>query len=154
MTTYQLEPLDAAVADALRSQGGVRYTADAKPGYPCRRCLQDAEVGEELILVAHDPFDEGTDTAYRSSSPIFVHVNACEPPADLSVLPEQLTVRQLSVRAFDSGAMMVDAAVIDGSDLDGTLQQFFSSDEIDQIHVHNATRGCWATTIRRDQVRP
>lgn len=153
MTTYQLEPIDAATATRLRAEGGVRYTADAMPGYPCRQCLQDAEIGESLILVAHDPFDEGADTAYRSSSPIFLHETSCEPPTDLSDLPKQLTVRQLSVRAFDQDAMMVDAAVIDGTSLDRTLQQFFSNGEVDQIHVHNASRGCWATTIRRDQVR-
>ena len=153
MTTYQLEPIDAATATQLRSAGGIRYTADATPGYPCRQCLQDAEMGESLILVAHDPFDDDTASAYRSSSPIFLHEASCEPPADLTDLPAQLTVRQLSVRAFDADAMMVDAAVIDGTSLDRTLQQFFSNDEVDQIHVHNASRGCWATTVRRDQVR-
>jgi hypothetical protein len=36
--------------------GAERYVADAQPGNPCRRCRRDADIGETLILVAHDQF--------------------------------------------------------------------------------------------------
>jgi hypothetical protein len=35
----------------LAESWAVRQTATAKPGFPCRVSLADAEVGEELILV-------------------------------------------------------------------------------------------------------
>lgn len=146
---YHLDPVDTETATRLRADGGVRYTADSKPGYPCRQCLRDAEVGESLILVAHDPFDASAASAYRSTSPIFLHEEPCTPPSDLAVLPDQLTVRQLSVRAFDADAVMIDADVIAGADLDRTLTRFFSTDETDHVQVHNASRGCWATNVRR-----
>ncbi len=151
MTTivYALKPLDAPEADRLRAAGGRSYIADSKPGYPCRVCLRDAEVGEELLLVSHDPFV--ADSPYRSASPIFIHSAPCdpEPGVSSSTLPTQLTLRQLSVRAFDDEAMMIDAAVIDGTELDVTLCSMFADDAVTTVHVHNAVRGCWATNVVR-----
>lgn len=148
-TTYRLRPIDPAEADALRaaSPQAPTYVADAHPGYPCRQCLRDADVGDELVLVSYDPFV--VDSPYRSASPIFLHRAPCEPPEDLGALPRQLTARMLSVRAFDSGAMMIDAAVVEGSELDATLERLLAEPGCDHVHVHNAGRGCWATRVDR-----
>lgn len=145
--TFALRPISASDADALRLQGGHSYVADEYPGYPCRQCLNDAAVGDELILVSHDPFE--TDSEYRSASPIFLHRVSCQPRTSCSGLPEQLTRRQLSVRSFDSDAMMIDAEVIEGSDLEETIEAFFANPDSSRIHVHNASRGCWAVAVDR-----
>lgn len=145
--TFVLRPIPSDVADALRRRGGPVYVADEHPGYPCRQCLQDAAVGDELILVSYDPFV--TDSEYRSASPIFLHRTTCQLPADARELPEQLTGRQLSVRSFDIAEMMIDAAVISGSDLRETILSFFANPNSHRIHVHNATRGCWAVAVDR-----
>jgi hypothetical protein len=145
--SFQLMPLDELSADLLRTRGGRNYIADSKPGYPCRQCLRDAEIGEELMLVSYDPFTK--DSPYRSSSPIFVHARPCSPDPDLVGLPTQLVTRQLSVRAFDQESMMIDAAVIQGIDLDATLHRMFTDKDVEVVHVHNAVRGCWATNVVR-----
>jgi hypothetical protein len=155
-STFVLRPISPTDADLLRAGGGPRYVADAYPGYPCRQCLRDAEVGDELVLVSHDPFTGRSE--YRSASPIFLHASPCTPP-DLDTdssrsLPEQLTRRQLSVRSFDIDEMMIDAAVIDGSDLEATIDRFFETAESHSIHVHNATRGCWAVSVDRSPTNP
>jgi hypothetical protein len=150
MPTYHLDPIHPNDADRLRASGGIVHVADSKPGYPCRQCLRDAEIGEELLLVSHDPF-EG-DSPYRSASPIFLHREPCSPPPDLTEpaeLPHQLTCRQLSVRAFDAAEMMTDAAVVDGSALDETITRLLADRAVVKLHVHNASRGCWAVTVRR-----
>lgn len=146
-SSYVLTPIAPAVADELRSQGGVPYIADVQPGFPCRQCLRDADVGDELILVSYDPFT--TDSPYRSASPIFLHSAPCESPGATDALPPQLTSRQLSVRAFDEDEMMIDAAVIDGSALADTIERFLVDPATDRVHVHNATRGCWAVRVDR-----
>jgi len=145
--TYRLRPIDPAAADALRARGGPIHVAAEHPGYPCRQCLRDATVGDELLLVSHDPFT--MDTPYRSASPIFLHRNPCQPPEDRHELPAQLTERQLSVRSFDPEEMMIDATVIDGDDLHATIGRLFTDQRSHNIHVHNATRGCWAVSIDR-----
>ena len=145
--TFMLRPISPSDADSLRRQGGALCVADEHPGYPCRQCLQDAAVGDELILVSYDPFR--TASPYRSVSPIFLHRTSCTPYGNESALPEQLTRRQLSVRSFDRDEMMIDAAVIDGNDLEVTIERFFADPASNRIHVHNATRGCWAVTVDR-----
>ena len=74
---FTLVAIDPQVADTLRAAGGPVYVADSKPGYPCRQCLRDAEIGEELILVSYDPFEQAS--PYRSASPIFLHCAPCTP---------------------------------------------------------------------------
>jgi hypothetical protein len=155
MPTYHLDPIHPNDADRLRASGGIVHVADSKPGYPCRQCLRDAEVGEELVLVSHDPFagefagGSAGDSPYRSASPIFLHRAPCGAPDADDHLPVQLTGRQLSVRSFDEAAMMIDAAVIDGNDLRATIERFFADDASERVHVHNAVRGCWAVTVER-----
>jgi Protein of unknown function (DUF1203) len=144
--TYVLTGIDPATADQLRARGGITYVADEKPGYPCRQCLRDAEIGEEMLLVSHDPFT--TTSPYRCASPIFIHSTSCT-PYDSADLPDQLTRGMRSVRAFDKAAMMLDAALIDGENLAVTIDRLFDNPEIDHLHLHNEPRGCWAARVTR-----
>ncbi len=147
-TNFALTPIDDETAAMLRERGGPTYVADEFPGYPCRQCLCDAEIGEELVLVSHDPF--GKSSEYRSASPIFLHTTPCRPPKQAEgELPIQLTRRQLSVRSFDEDEMMLTAEVIDGIVLRDTLNRFFADEQARRIHVHNASRGCWAVAVDR-----
>jgi len=59
---------------ALRARGIARQVADAKPGFPCRITLQDAEPGERLLLLPWRHLD--VDTPYRADGPIFVRESA------------------------------------------------------------------------------
>lgn len=143
---FELRGIDAATADDLRRGGGPVYVADAQPGYPCRQCLRDAELGEELVLVSYDPFT--ATSPYRSASPIFLHRQACTSAVAASQVPAQQTCRQLSVRAFDADEMMVDAALVAGTDLAATIGRLLAGPGVDHLHVHNAERGCFAALVR------
>jgi hypothetical protein len=151
-TAYAVVAIDAAAAQMLRGRGGISYVADSEHGYPCRQCLRDAEIGDELILVSHDPFD--TDSPYRCASPVFLHRTPCAPHEPSSQLPEQLTSRRLSVRAFDDAAMMRDGDVIDGSSLDACIARMLADPAVAFLHVHNAGRGCLAARIERRATTP
>ena len=150
-TTFVLTGIDSSHADHLRVLGGITYVADENPGFPCRQCLRDAEVGEELLLVSYDPFTASS--PYRCASPIFIHSKSCT-PHDAAGLPAQLTSRKLSVRAFDDEAMMLDAALIDGTDLSKTIDQFLANPSVDVLHLHNEPRGCWAARVERPPNAP
>ena len=144
--TFVLTGIDPSHADNLRALGGITYVADEKPGFPCRQCLRDAEVGEELLLVSYDPFTASS--PYRCASPIFIHSKSCA--ADQSAdHPAQLTSRKLSIRAFDTEAMMLDAALIDGADLTKTIEHLLGNPSVEVLHVHNEPRGCWAARVER-----
>jgi Protein of unknown function (DUF1203) len=68
--TFELRPIDPAEADRLRASWGHApvCVADERPGYPCRQCLEDAEIGEELLLVSYDPFMIDSPTGWRARS--------------------------------------------------------------------------------------
>ena len=144
--TFAVANIDPLAADRLRAAGGITYVADSNPGYPCRQCLRDAEIGDEMLLVSYDPFTASS--PYRCTSPIFIHSAPCAPD-DQEDLPVQLTSRKLSVRGFDSAAMMLDAALIEGDDLRDTIKMLFDNPAIDHLHVHNASRGCFAARVER-----
>lgn len=145
--SFALDPISAADAARLLAEGGDRYVVDAVPGYPCRRCLRDADIGETVVLVSHDPFR--TDSPYRSASPIFLHAEPCSPAGVSEDVPRQLAIRTLSIRAFDREAMMTEAVVAGGADAAEIFERMFDDPAVDHLHVHNADRGCWATAVRR-----
>ena len=125
---------------------GVRQIVTERHSAPCRRCLEDAEPGEEVLLVSYDPFP--TDSPYRSASPVFVHVRPCTPHVGTEV-PEQQRRRLLSVRSFDDDAMMLDADVADGRDLERLLHRLLGRPDAAFVHVHNARPGCFAVRVDR-----
>ena len=124
----------------------VRRVADAKPGYPCRVSLTDAEPGQEVILThfEHQP----ANTPYRASHAIYVRKGEKTYDA-VDQVPEQLRLRLLSVRAFDDKGMMVGADVVDGKELEGAIERLLGDDRADYLHVHYAKPGCYAARIER-----
>jgi len=130
----------------LAARGAVRRIADAKPGYPCRVSLTDAEPGQEVILThfEHQP----ANTPYRASHAIYVRKDEKTYDA-VNQVPEQLRLRLLSVRAFDGKGMMVTADVVDGKELEGAVERLLGDERTDYLHVHYAKPGCYAARIER-----
>ena len=124
--------------------GAIRVTADEPHAYPCRRCLEDAEPGEALLLLSYDPFLGAS--PYSGPGPIYVHEHDCAPFAGAAI-PEQLTRRLLSVRAYDDRHMLVGADVVDGAALEENAERLLSTPGAAYLHVHNARPGCFAARI-------
>lgn len=133
--------------EALRERGVVRQWAAAKPSYPCRITLQDAEPGESLLLLAWEHQDAGT--PYRSGGPIFVRESATATFEARNHIPEQQRSRLLSLRAYDEAGWMHRADVVEGTGLESLIGSIFADPKIEYLHVHNAPRGCYACRIDR-----
>ena len=133
--------------DTLTGRGAKRCVADAKPGFPCRVSLADAEPGERVILLpfCHQP----ADSPYRASGPIFVRESAetVQVPAD--TVPALLRTRLLSLRAYDAHHLMIGADVIDGRELERGLERLLEDARVDYLHVHFARAGCYACRVDR-----
>ena len=65
-TTFVLAPIPADEAHTLRQSGGPIYVADSVPGYPCRQCLRDAEIGENSIKKLMEAVDTYIPTPARA----------------------------------------------------------------------------------------
>jgi hypothetical protein len=132
---------------ALAEQGVVRMTVDAKPGFPCRISLEDAGIGETMLLLNHEHLP--VDSPYRQRHAIFVREGAAEPARFENEVPEQLAIRTLSVRAYDRDGMMTDADLVEGHELAALIVRFFADPSVAYLHAHNAKRGCFAARIDR-----
>jgi hypothetical protein len=154
-TSFRITGLDAHLFDPLFAQGdaeraaaGVhRVVADKTPGFPCRVSLADAEVGEELLLLpfTHQP----AESPYRSSGPIFVRRGAAPAALPPGHIPEYVTRRLMSVRAYDANHWMVDAGVCEGAALAPEIDRLFADARVDYLHLHNAKRGCYSCRVER-----
>ena len=123
-----------------------RERVDEKPGAPCRISLDDAEVGETVLLFSfeHQPHP----TPYRQQGPIFIRETSARYDA-IDRMPLALARRPLSLRAYDSSHMMIEADVVEGVDAPALIERFFANPQTAYIHAHYARRGCFAGLIER-----
>jgi uncharacterized protein DUF1203 len=131
----------------LAGHGARRLVANRKPGFPCRVSLRDAEVGESVLLVNYEHLPAAS--PYRSRYAIFVREHALPARLQANEVPEQLRSRLLSLRAFDSEAMLIAAEVIEGSRIEAVIEQLLASPRAAWLHVHNAKPGCYAARVDR-----
>jgi hypothetical protein len=140
-------PLFSLGDQALSELGARRVIATAKPGFPCRVSLTDAEIGEELLLL---PFaHQAGRSPYRASGPIFVRQAARQCRLTPGEIPDYVRIRLMSVRAYDSAHMMIDAAVCAGEEAASAILGMFANLDVAYIHLHNAKRGCFSCRVDR-----
>lgn len=132
----------------LAVQGARRMRVDAHPGFPCRVSLEDAAIGERVILLPFSHHD--VDSPYRAAGPIFVRESATTAEPAMNEIPVMLRHRLLSVRAYDGAAMMKAATVCEGTALEQTIGELFSDPDVAYLHVHNARPGCFNCEVRRE----
>ena len=133
---------------SLAQHLAVRRIASAKPGFPCRVSLQDAEVGEQLLLIHFTHQDVAS--PYRASHAIFVRKGVAQAQLEVGEVPSVLLSRVLSLRAFDKDAMLVNAQLCDGARVANTLRTQLSKPAVAYVHIHFAMYGCYA--CRADRV--
>ena len=153
--SFQIEALDQGLFsrlfeltdEELAKIHAVRMIADEKPGFPCRVSLEDADPGEETLLITFDNHD--VSSPYKSSGPIFVRKQAKTARPAPNEIPHMLIHRMLSLRGFDKNAMMLEASTIHGTELRYTIQHFFENPNVDYIHIHNSGPGCYNCSVVR-----
>ncbi|MEO9777111.1 DUF1203 domain-containing protein [Roseibium sp.] len=150
---FQIHPLPAAEFAHLNGLSDPDLAARnvqvhiSDGAFPCRVSLADAAAGERVFLLnfEHQPGD----TPYRSRHAIFVKEGAVETRPAPGAVPEAITCRLLSVRAFDKSDDMIDAEVVEGTDAGRQISTFFDNPQVAYIHLHFARRGCFAAKVTR-----
>jgi uncharacterized protein DUF1203 len=137
-----------ALSDAVLAARGIRrVVADEKPGFPCRVSLEDAEVGETLLLLHHLHHD--VPGPYRASGPIYVRARAATATPAPGEVPASVRGRLLSYRSYDADGMLRMADVAEGRDLESIVGRMFADPSVHYLHVHNARPGCYSCRIDR-----
>jgi len=130
----------------LKSRGAVRMTVSSAT-FPCRVSLTDRALGEKVLLVNHVSHDVAN--PYRASHAIFVTEGADKATEYIDRVPPVFEPRILSLRGFDRDGMMADAILTQPGEADAGIRKLFDNPEIETIHAHNATRGCFSARIER-----
>ena len=143
----QFEPLFAMSDEELAKVRAARAIADARPGYPCRVSLADAEIGEAIVLVnfEHQP----AESPFQATHAIYVRENAEQAFPEVGEVPEVLRTRLASVRAFDDRHFIVNADVVDGSTLSESIPAMLLDPKVAYLHLHNAKLGCFLARVTR-----
>lgn len=152
--TYRIQGLDPAtfaplfgLSDAALAQRGVwRHPVTEHPGAPCRLSLDDAALGETMLLINHESVPAGP---YRASHAIFVTEGLGVAATYLDEVPPALDRRVLSLRGFGAGWDMVAAELVQPGAADLALRRLLADPAVQVIHAHNATRGCFAAAVER-----
>ena len=146
----EFRPLFEMSDDELAEHRAKRMVVDTKPGYPCRVSLVDAEIGETVILTNH--VHQPSESPFRASHAIFVRQNAEQANPEVGEVPEFLTTRLLSIRAYDFHHDMICADVVEGSALPDLIPKLFEDPRMTYLHLHNAQPGCYNARVTRANV--
>ena len=134
--------------EELAMQGVVRMTVSAKPSFPCRVSLTDREIGESVLLLNHVSHDVAN--PYRASHAIFVTEDEGQAADYVDRVPPAFETRVLSLRGFDVDGMMAEALLTQPGEAEAGILKLFANPQIQTIHAHNATRGCFSAKIERN----
>jgi hypothetical protein len=131
----------------LESKGMRRMRVDKAGSFPCRVSLEDAPLGEEVVLLpyVHQP----TESPYRASGPIFVRHAAKAPVRIVDAIPHYLSSRLLSVRAYNSRDEIIDAEVVPGDAAGAAFRRLLANEAAAYLHVHFARYGCYGCRVDR-----
>jgi len=140
-------PLFGLSDDELEQRGVVRM-AVTSPTFPCRVSLTDRDLGETVLLLNHTSHDVAN--PYRASHAIFVTESDQDAAEYVDRVPPVFETRVLSLRGFDRDGMMADAILTQPGEADAGIRRLFENPEVETIHAHNATRGCFSAKIERD----
>jgi hypothetical protein len=142
---YLFQGLDPQLARTAEAR---RVTVTAKPGFPCRVTLEDAEVGETVLLLNHASNDVAG--PFRSTFAIYVREAASRAAEYRNALPPVFATRTISLRGFDEAGDLRTAELASGEGIDPAIRAMLDRPEIAFINAHNAAAGCFAARIVRD----
>jgi len=147
LSAEEFQPLFGLSDEALKARGVIRKTVSAKPGFPCRITLENAEPSETVLLLNYQ--SHKADSPYRSSYAIFIRENASAAQTFTDELPPVFKGRPIALRIFDKGGMLISADLDMAGDVAEKIERAFDNRDAAYIHAHNAMHGCFAAEIRR-----
>jgi hypothetical protein len=144
----QFAPLFERTDAELRSQGILRTRATTRPGYPCRISLEDAVVGDEVLLLPYA--HHRVDSPYKSLGPIYIRKGVTQAVLAPGEVPDYVASRLMSLRAYDDENMMVAAQVCPGAEVAAHISRLFDDPGVAYLHLHNAAQGCFSCLANRE----
>jgi hypothetical protein len=152
MTTFEFLPVPATDLRRIRcnghdDHGNTLVARDSEAGLPLRCCLRLSRAGESIALIAYQPSALGG--PYAEIGPVFVHVDDCGGPADVTSYPPDFAGRRAVLRPYDAAGLMLDGFVAEPGESETGLKRLFDDRRVALVHVRNVVAGCWNFSVRR-----
>lgn len=118
-------------------------------GNPCRHCLRDIPQGDEMLILAHRPFDVAQ--PYAETGPIFLCAAPCAQgggahmPEILHSSPDYL----LKGYGEDDRILYGTGAIVPKTDIPSYAARLFENAKVAYIHVRSARNNCYQLRIDR-----
>ncbi len=133
--------------EELAKKNMVKMRVNSNPGFPCRVSLEDALIGEEVLLL---PFEyHKTTSPYKASCPVFIRKNAVKANLAVNEIPTMLFKRQQTLRVYDTNGMMIAAKSSRTDDIRKEIETLFMNPKASYIQVHNTNPGCYNCQVDR-----
>jgi hypothetical protein len=152
MINFRIEPIETAAvarAHARLAEGDPTVelvVADEANSYPCRHCLEDAQLGERMLLFSHSPFEKIG--PYKEFGAVFAHERRCV-RASKPQIPEQLRRRLLALRGYSADQKILAADVVQGTAIEPLIEELLQKPGVAYVHARFAKFGCFACRIER-----
>jgi len=143
----EFQPLFAMSDEDLRAANAKRVTIDTPNSAPCRISLEQADVGETVILTNYQ--HHNTSSPYDAKHAIYIRDGVAQADLAPGEVPTVLTHRPLSVRGFTSDGDICDADLAEIGGLPQALDKLFENPDVAFAHIHYAARGCFAARADR-----
>ena len=133
--------------DAFGDPVEVYATEDARK--PCRHCLGDIGLEQEVLLLSHRPAP--VPGPYSEVGPIFVCGEACAPFSAENRLPPVLKGRQVVVRGYTAEERINYEAseIVEGEDAEPVIRRFLEDPKNAYLQVRTALFGCFLCKVER-----
>lgn len=142
MNAFQISAVPAQVLSVIRERGldqhgnPVRILVNTEPeAAPLCCCLREAEVGEQIALIAYRPEDRGG--AYAEVGLIFIHPHDCGGYSDADSYPPAFRHRRQLLRAYDRDGCQFSNTLVEGAQADAELTVLLANPEVGFVHSRN-----------------
>lgn len=104
---------------------------------PCRHCLQLIAPGEEMLVLAHRPFDRLQ--PYAETGPIFLHRQACARYGSAVLPPWFRYLQPAIVRGYgaDDWILYETGDVVPGEALEAACQRILAQPAVAYVHIRS-----------------
>lgn len=146
--------ISTEVADAVRQTmrapgyGFPAYKEIATDAAPCRHCLRPITPQvEDAILFTYDRFT-GVENLPQPG-PIYVHAKKCPRYDEQAGFPEELRTSARTLEGYARGRRLITQEYVADGAFEEAIARLFSNREVDYVHVHSTTAGCFTFRIDR-----
>lgn len=118
---------------------------------PCRHCLTNIKAGEEMLIIAHRPFESVQ--PYAEQGPIFLHEEQCLRYKENRTPPKMfLEQEHYLIRGYTSDERIKygTGKVIKTSSMADECAAILADIEIKFIHVRSASNNCYQCRVERN----